>query len=257
MLKWMILIKFAVMKQIILFLTICICVSCTKAQNTYILAVGINDYNAPGVRDLRCCENDVRDFCTVMKKQKAQVVQCTGKAATKNRILASLKALCENATSNDAVIFFFSGHGYHGGFCPVDMTRNSAAGLTYQEVLAVMKRSRAKRKLVIADACFSGGLRKNKSSSKNQANNCEVMFFLSSRTNEFSQEVPNGTNGQFTKFLVRALGGGADYNRNRIITAKELFKFVSEGVAVATGGRQHPVMWGKFDDNMPVTDWRK
>lgn len=239
---------------VILFLTL-VLASFTRAQTTYFLAVGVNDYNDPAVKDLRCCENDVRSMSAVMKKQGATIVQCLGKTATRQAILASLITFCTKAKEDDAVIFFFSGHGYPGGFCPVDMTRNNN-GLTYEEVQTVFRQSKAKRKMVIADACFSGGLRKNKSNASNQAKNGEVMFFLSSRTNEPSQEVPNGKNGQFTKFLVRALGGGADYNRDRIITAKEVFRFVSEGVRVATANKQHPVMWGNFNDNMAVTDWR-
>lgn len=226
------------------------------AQTTYLLAVGINDYNDPAVNDLRCCENDVMSISSVMKKQKATIVQCTGKTATKRNILATLKVFCEDAKADDAIIFFFSGHGYQGGFCPVDMTSKNGAGLTYDEVQSVLKRSKAKRKIVIADACYSGGLRKVKTQNRSQSSNGEVMFFLSSRNNEPSEEVPNGKNGQFTKFLVRALGGGADYNRDRVITAKELFKFVSEGVKVATGNKQHPVMWGKFNDNMAIANWR-
>lgn len=229
---------------------------CVKAQTTYLLAVGINDYNDPTVNDLRCCENDVQSISKVMKKQGAIVVQCLGKTATKHAIISALKVFCEQAAKDDVIIFFFSGHGYPGGFCPVDMTKNNNA-LTYKELQTAFKNSKAKRKIVLADACFSGGLRKNRSNATNQSKDGEVMFFLSSRTNEMSQEVPNGKNGQFTKFLVRALGGGADYNRDRIITAKELFKFVSEGVKVATADKQHPVMWGRFDDNMAVTDWRK
>lgn len=244
------------MKHLIIYIMLMLFASPVMAQTTYLLAVGINDYNDPKVHDLRCCENDVQSISAVMKKQGTTVVQCLGKTATKHAIISSLDVFCKNAKSDDAIIFFFSGHGYPGGFCPVDMTRNNN-GLTYEEVQTIFKNSKAKRKIVIADACFSGGLRKNKSSATNQNKNGEVMFFLSSRNNEVSQEVPNGQNGQFTKFLVRALGGGADYNRDRVITAKELFKFVSEGVSVATGNKQHPVMWGKFNDNMAVADWRR
>lgn len=245
------------MRHLILFIVAILLASNVQAQTTYLLAVGINDYNDPKVHDLRCCENDVQSISAVMKKQKATVVQCLGKTATKKNILSALKVFCEDAKADDAIIFFFSGHGYPGGFCPVDMTGRNTNALTYEEIQTVFKNSKSRRKIVIADACFSGGLRKNKSTATNQNKNGEVMFFLSSRTNEVSQEVPNGKNGQFTKFLVRALGGGADYNRDRVITAKELFKFVSEGVSVATGNKQHPVMWGKFNDNMAITDWRQ
>ena len=83
------------------------------------------------------------------------------------------------------------------------------------------------------------------------------MFFLSSRTNETSQEMLGGPNGQFTRFLVRGLGGGSDKNRDKKISAKELYDFVHEGVSVATGNKQHPVMWGRFNNTMTILDWGK
>ena len=62
-------------------------------------------------------------------------------------------------------------------------------------------------------------------------------------------------NGFFTTCLQRGLRGGADANRDKIITAKELFLFVSKGVKELSDDKQHPVMWGKFDDTMPVIAW--
>ena len=62
-------------------------------------------------------------------------------------------------------------------------------------------------------------------------------------------------NGFFTTFLLRGLRGGADVDRNRKITAKELFKFVSEGVKEKSKDKQHPVMWGKFSDDYTIMDW--
>ena len=44
-------------------------------------------------------------------------------------------------------------------------------------------------------------------------------------------------------------------NLNRTITAKELFNYVHSGVIQLSGNRQHPVMWGKFANNMPVMKW--
>jgi uncharacterized caspase-like protein len=62
-------------------------------------------------------------------------------------------------------------------------------------------------------------------------------------------------NSVFTTYLVRGLRGGADANNNRIITARELFNFVSNGVIKVTRKGQHPVMWGKFDSNMSILKW--
>jgi hypothetical protein len=63
-------------------------------------------------------------------------------------------------------------------------------------------------------------------------------------------------NGIFTTCLLRSLKGGADVNRDRTITAKELYTAVSKGVKVMSLNQQHPVMWGNFDDAMPVMVWK-
>lgn len=82
------------------------------------------------------------------------------------------------------------------------------------------------------------------------------MLFLSSRSGETSIESPFMVNGFFTSFLLRGLRGGADTNHDRKITAKELFTFVHQGVVEKSDGRQHPVMWGQFDDHWVLMDWR-
>ena len=35
------------------------------------------------------------------------------------------------------------------------------------------------------------------------------------------------------------------------------FTYVSQGVKSLSKGRQHPVMWGNFDDNFVMIDWRQ
>jgi uncharacterized caspase-like protein len=88
-----------------------------------------------------------------------------------------------------------------------------------------------------------------------EAKKANVLLFLSSRTEETSMERKDMQNGFFTTYLQKGLKGGADGDRNRAITAKELFDYVSNGVSQLSGGSQHPVMWGNFDDNMVVMQW--
>ena len=108
--------------------------------------------------------------------------------------------------------------------------------------------------MIFADACFAGDIREHKAPKAGQEK--DVMLFLSSRDNEVSIETPRMKNGFFTACLVRCLKGGADVNHDRIITAKELYSAVSEGVIKLSKDKQHPVMWGHFDDNMPVMIWK-
>lgn len=244
-------------KNVVLSVVLLIVSSLTiGAQNQYVVSIGISDYAF--INDLRYTENDVKSFNRVMKRHTENIITLTGKNATHHNVVRSIASVFSKAKKEDRVILFFSGHGYPGGFCCYDMNPKSRQnGLTYKELQMLFKKCKSKSKIIFADACFSGGVRVENSGGISESNirQSDVLFFLSSRTNETSQEMVQGTNGQFTRFLVRGLGGGADYNRDKLITAKELFDFVSKGVRAATYEKQHPVMWGQYDDNMVVLNW--
>ena len=156
------------------------------------------------------------------------------------------------AGADDIVVFFFSGHGTKGSFVLYD------GYLDYGSVRKSMAKSKSKNKMIFADACFSGNIRTKKSSARTDASaekksrKSNVMLFLSSRGNEKSYEGEGLRNSIFTTCLIEAIGGSADRNRDSITPAKKLFDFVSRNVARMSGDTQHPVMWGKFSDSMPV-----
>ena len=157
---------------------------------------------------------------------------------------------CRQAGEDDAVIFYFSGHGVPGAFVCYD------GFLKYDDVVVALGSSAAKKKIILADACFAGKARKtDRHATAETYAKTSVLFFLSSRTNETSIENRTMRNSLFTAYLERGLRGGADTNRDRTITALELFNFVSEGVKSKSKQRQHPVMWGRFDNNMPLMTW--
>lgn len=130
--------------------------------------------------------------------------------------------------------------------------------LRYDEVRKAMSQSKCRNKMMFVDACRSGGMRVDNTSAQSAiaaAKNANVMLFLSSRNNESSIERGDMQNGFFTTYLQKGLRGNADTNRDRTITAKELYDFVHNGVSKISGNKQHPVMWGKFCSNMPVMRW--
>lgn len=239
----------------LIFTTVCaiICAFASIA-NTYVVCVGIGNYADKNVQDLTKTEKDAKAMAEFFKRGTDNVITITGKYATKSKILESLKSQFSRAQSRDKIIFYFSGHGYPGGFCPYEM-RKIEEGLTYSEVIDIMKNSKARDKFIFADACNSGAIRQNNINSSPNAGN--IVFFLSSRGNEYSIESPFLANGYFTKHLLRGLGGGADANKDKSITAAELFKYVSQRVQSQTKGKQHPVMWGKFPDNLVVVSYSK
>jgi uncharacterized caspase-like protein len=173
--------------------------------------------------------------------------------ATKDRIVKETQELFAKSLPEDIVIFFFSGHGNTDCFFTHD------AALTSPTIRALFKATKAKRKMIFADACFSGSFRtqgKRQTGESMENNNANVLLFLSSRSNQASVEAVD-MKGVFTFFLVAGLKGGADANRDKKITAKELFDFVNPRVKERTNGMQVPVMWGKFDDDMIIMNWEK
>lgn len=243
---------------VILFF-VCGCNPSTYEPKTYVLSVGVSDYLR--IQDLRLPEKDAEAITLLFNNRKADVIQLVGTEASKSKIINSLKEICSKACKQDRVIFYFSGHGYPGGFCPYDMDdRKIETGLQYEDVFSLFKQCKSDFKMIIADACYSGGIRvsskKSNSDAQQKMTNSNIITFLSSRTDETSIESPFMTNGIFTNSLVRGLKGGADDNRDKRISAKELFDFVSHSVKEKSRDRQHPVMWGKFKDDAVIIDWR-
>ena len=126
----------------------------------------------------------------------------------------------------------------------------------YDDVRRVFAACKAKNKIIFADACYSGDMAEGGSQGhRDEYKN--IMLYFSSRNNEVSWESGSMKNGYYTACLLKAMKGAADKNNDRIITAKELFNSVSPGVVQLSNNRQHPVMWGNFNDNMPVFVWKK
>lgn len=220
----------------------------------YLVSVGIADY--PGTaNDLTLPAKDAQTITWLYSKNTdVEYCQLLNEQGTMQNIVSAMRQTFAKAGDNDIVVLFYSGHGYPGGFIAYD------GHLSYRQVRKAMAASKCKNKMIFADACYSGKIRTHGNSSQASAQatkNANVMLFLSSRSNETSIERRGMQNGFFTTYLQKGLRGGADKNKDRIITAKELFEYVHKGVVEISRGKQHPVMWGKFDDNMPVMKWTK
>lgn len=235
------------MKKI--FFTLCVFFApiLSGARNVYLVSVGVADY--PGISmDLTLPANDAKAMNTLYRTNAdATTILLTNKNATRQNIMTKTRNLFARAGKDDIVVFFFSGHGYPGGFVAYDEY------LTYDDVRGLFSACKATNKMIFADACFAGDIREPGTSNSSRKEG--VMLFLSSRDDETSIENPRMRNGFFTACLVRCLKGGADANRDRIITARELFEGVSAGVRDLSDNRQHPVMWGNFSNNMVVMSW--
>lgn len=237
----------------LLLLLLFLLTPCFAVGKVYLVSVGVSDYPGSSM-DLTLPDKDAQTITWLYSKNSGiKYCQLLNSDATVEKIILAMNKVYSLAGPEDIVVLFFSGHGYAGGFCAYD------GNITYNKIRESMARSRCKNKMIFADACFSGDIRTNgsvSSSSISSAKKSNVMLFLSSRSNETSLENPSMKNGYFTYYLQKGLRGGADSDRNRVITAKELFNYVHRNVSADTYNEQHPVMWGKFSDNMPVMIWK-
>lgn len=214
----------------------------------YLVSVGIADYPGDG-RDLYSPVNDASVIAHLY--ENSTVATCcllTNEDATIENIASAIN-MFTLAEQDDIVVFYYSGHGYQGGMSVYD------GYINYDTIRKSMSESRCKRKMIFIDTCFSGGITIDSQSSderKQYDKDMHVMLFLSARNNEYSRSHRTMKNAYFTHFLHKGLKGRADLNRDKIVTAKELFGYVHQNVKRVSNKQQHPVMWGHFPDNMPI-----
>lgn len=224
----------------------------SSPSTVYLVAVGVSNYRC--IDNLRLPQYDAKSVAALFLKNKADVTLLINEHAIKSNIMKALSSVFMRAAPNDMILFFFSGHGFSDGFCTYTTNCKGGNYITYDELKTIFSKSKANRKLIFADACFSGAIRAEAKRKKAELTfeNQHVMLFLSSRANEKSFERSDMQNGFFTSFLLKGLEGKADKNRDKIITSRELFDYVSKNVAEISREQQHPVMWGKFSDRLII-----
>jgi uncharacterized caspase-like protein len=237
----------------ILFILLCFSGVFAQAQSggkLYAVLAGVSEYRDGN--NLTYSHQDAIEMYNLLKQHTdaSRLKLLVNRQATKAGIISVMNQLFARAGADDLVIFYFSGHGNNSMFCAHDEI------LSFWDLSSIFKKCQAKRKIIFADACFSGTFRQSgtgqTASQGNRMNRENVLLFLSSRSNQLSWENLSVKNGAFTFYLIAGLRGSADANRDRKIMARELFNFVYPRVKQHSRGKQVPVMWGNFKDNMLI-----
>lgn len=244
------------LSALIIMIFMCIGVN---AQKTYVVSVGLGNYKYPEIApSLPCSINDAKAVSHFFNDYNgSRVFMLLNENATRSHILKVLSSEFAKSTPDDEIIFVFSGHGVSGGLTTYE-TKDMNSIITYNEIQNIMKSAKARRKIILAMACYSGGLnlaKNNRSPHKRGGKKTEktsVMLYTSSRSDEPSWESPMMKNSFFISRILKAFKGDADTNKDRKVTARELFNYVNPAVIADTEGLQHPQMWGNFDDSMVV-----
>ena len=202
------------------------------------LVVGIDDY---GSISLNGCCNDANSICNILSNNADENatpnfgVKCitiphgSGKSLTKGQ----LKSYIEECFSSDSDIslFYFSGHGSIDGcggyLVTTDYSRNDY-GVSMNDILTIVNRSKCKNKIVILDCCHAGFLGQDSVTGGECTTINEGVTILSAcRNKETSLEI-NG-HGVFTSLLLEALSGcAADLLGN--ITPGSIYAYVDRAL---------------------------
>ena len=197
--------------------------------------------------------------------------------ATLEKIRNALASVAEIGGEDDTVVIFFSGHGARLGgsgggesaLLPVecDVRTLATTSLSETEFSLALTRFRARRLLVLLDACHSGGAGSLKGhwegetpafgySEKSLARLAQGkgrVLIASCRTNEESIVFPDWRNSVFTFHLLGALRGQACTGGDGVVRVFDVFNHVAEMVKRVVPGRQHPILKAtEVEDNFPV-----
>ncbi len=240
------------------------------AVNIWAVVVGVSGYDH--MPSLRFTDDDAYQVYAFFKSPEGgaipdhQIKVLIDENATYRNILATLRKTLWQADENDVALFYFSGHGLTSSFLPVDYDGKDRQVL-HRDIRDILEQSRAKHKIVIADACHSGGyyamrsvevdkdLQRYYDAFNNSAGGTALL--LSSKEREYSLEDGGLRSGVFSHFIIKGLKGHADIDSNKIVTIQELYDYARAKVRHYTANMQTPLLTGAFDPNMPIAVIRK
>ncbi|MDZ4727554.1 MAG: caspase family protein [Leptospira sp.] len=218
------------------------------------LIIGINEYKDVGLNDLKKARNDAKGIAKILVQNGEfdSVVIMTDEMnpkddpdslfPTKLNIEEKLDSLLSNANPEDLFVFFFSGHGVSdyeekGYLLTQDsvLSKPFNSSLSVESVVEKISLRGIKNSILFLDACRDAMF-----TSKNANTNTlrvkdnldgEIFGILySTKAGFFSYEDDESSYGVFTKFLIYALEGRADVNRDKQVTFSEVENYITAAV---------------------------
>ncbi len=200
-----------------------------KTGKYYALIMGVNEYSDPLINNLSSPVSDAEKLKKVLLKSytfKPENVKLL-KNPSRERIISELDEMNNKVTDKDNLLVYFAGHGYWekndkiGYWLPSDSKQqNTANWLRNTTLRDYLRTIDTKHTLLIADACFSGGIFKERKSFHQSAKSINELKALPSRkamTSGSLKEVPDKS--VFLLYLTKRLKENTHDN----ISAEELF----------------------------------
>ena len=183
----------------------------------YAIVIGISDYPGTG-SDLMYSDNDAQDMALALTSiygfSEANVItfidsegtEAGGDSlvATRSNILSAIETIAATATSDDEVVFFFSGHGGRGRASDGDKEATDECIWSHDgsnfvpiwdgELNAAFSNYLTSRIVFIFDSCYSGGMTDLKATNR--------IVAMASAESSLSYEWSSLGNGEFTYYMI-------------------------------------------------------
>ena len=195
----------------------------------YALIIGVNNYQDSRLVSLDRPVGDAQKFYDILTTKYTFEPENMYllKNAKRADIMNAFDELNEKLTNEDNFLIFYAGHGYWdeekslGYWLPSDADRYKTANwLGNSTIQDYIQGISAKHTLLIADACFSGGIFKTRKAFEDAPESIEQLYELKSRkgmTSGMLKEVPDQS--VFLDYLTKRL----DNNNEKYFTSLELF----------------------------------
>lgn len=159
-------------------------------------------------------------------------------------IIQAFDQLAQKTTDNDSVLIFYAGHGFwderlkQGFWLPANSLKKSRTEwLSNGTIRDYINGIKSRHTLLIADACFSGGIFKTRSAFSEATSDIKELQKLPSRkamTSGAMKEVPDKS--VFIEYLVKRLA----QNKDRFISSEQLFASFRQAVISNSRNNQVP-----------------
>lgn len=201
----------------------------SKEGKYYALIIGVNDYPDPEIMELDKPIQDAEKLINNLTKYytfEPENVKLL-KNPTHEDIISEFDRLNRVIDEKDNLLIFYAGHGYWdredeiGYWLPSDAKQaNTANWIRNSTIRDYLRAVKTKHTLLIADACFSGGIFKSRTTYTDAPKTIQNAYELPSRkamTSGSIEEVPDKS--VFMLFLNKRL----EENTKEFISAEELF----------------------------------
>ena len=201
----------------------------------YALVIAVEEYDDPQINDLDQPVKDATRFATLINSKYSFESEniLFLKNPTKSEIIGTLHKMRKQVTPQDNLLIYYAGHGYWdeemttGYWLPRDASKdNPVDWLPNTDLTNYLNVLKSKHTLLIADACFSGGIFKSRAAFNNVMS-IEKLYKLTSRkamTSGTLKEVPDQS--VFIEYLIKRL----DTNNRKYLSAEQLYSSLKEAV---------------------------